>query len=246
MGLAFFNFYPADYMEKAGHLTLAEHGAYIQLLLLQWRTPNCRFPANPEWIKRRLRVDDRDFSTIIEPVLDEFFTLENGMYFQDRLLEEYDKANTRHKSAKNAANVRHKSKALKVKEKSPAERNAVASHPHCQPEPEPEPIKRDTNVSPKRGTRLPKTWLPSEQNIAYAVSKGMTKEEIENEADQFRDHWLSTTKNPLKTDWDRVWQTWCRNYVTRYRPARPVGGDAISRSAANAASYVEKRFSKPR
>lgn len=81
----------------------------------------------------------------------------------------------------------------------------------------------------KRPTRLPPDWTPSLRNIDDARDQGMTDEDIRNESDKFRDHFLSTGK-PY-ADWDATWRNWCRR-SSQFRPAarhpgRSSGHDAL-------------------
>lgn len=60
-----------------------------------------------------------------------------------------------------------------------------------------------------RGSRIPDNWAPSPKDYAYASSKGVTPEEINNEAERFRNHWLSATgKSATKRDWSATWRNW--------------------------------------
>ena len=60
-----------------------------------------------------------------------------------------------------------------------------------------------------RGSRIPDNWAPSPKDYAYASSKGVTPEEINNEAERFRNHWLSATgRSATKRDWSATWRNW--------------------------------------
>lgn len=78
------------------------------------------------------------------------------------------------------------------------------------------PIEKPKRPPNKR--RLSENWRPSEANIAYAVSKGLTDKEAFAQAELFLNYWLGCGKT--MANWDRVWMTWCINATTRYAGRR--------------------------
>lgn len=61
----------------------------------------------------------------------------------------------------------------------------------------------------KRATSLPDQWVPNQKNIADAISRDFTEEEITHEAEQFRNYHLS--KGSTFKSWDAAWRTWLGN-----------------------------------
>lgn len=61
---------------------------------------------------------------------------------------------------------------------------------------------------PKRKTRLEPDWFPSNGNLLYASNQGMSNDEIQHQAELFRDHWLANGE--VKDDWDATWRNWIR------------------------------------
>ena len=108
--LPWMKFWPGNYLGDTGHLSLAEHGAYLQMLCFAWDDSTCSIPADPSWIKRRLRVDDEEFVRVVRPVIEEFWTEEDGRFSQKRQRREWfdakASAERRTKSARKAANKR--------------------------------------------------------------------------------------------------------------------------------------------
>mgnify|MGYP000234527247 CR=1 FL=1 len=85
---------------------------------------------------------------------------------------------------------------------------------------------------------LPDDWVPSDRNLADAASRGFSKQEIDREAHQFRDHHLA--RDTRFRDWDAAWRTWLGN-ARRFadgRMARPAvaGGGGRGRSLASIAA----------
>src|ERR1700728_1046705 len=59
--------------------------------------------------------------------------------------------------------------------------------------------------SRKRGTRLPDDWELPDEWKEWAISIWLVTEQIESMAIKFKNHWLSTTKNATKLNWERTW-----------------------------------------
>lgn len=69
-----------------GHLTDAEFGLYVRILMLMWRSPDCRIPNDEAWIERRLC---RGIAVAL-PVLQEFCQNDGNWWVQKRLKKEFD------------------------------------------------------------------------------------------------------------------------------------------------------------
>ncbi|NIT75070.1 YdaU family protein [candidate division KSB1 bacterium] len=103
-----------DYEAATAHLTVEEDGIYIRLLRLCWRTPGCSIPADEKWICRQMRCRDWDK---IKAILDEFFQLQKGRYFQKRQRSEWRSKNETIQARKRAGSKGGKAKAMKYKKK---------------------------------------------------------------------------------------------------------------------------------
>lgn len=98
--------------------------------------------------------------------------------------------------------------------------------------PDPEPPKRNGRVrGAARKCQLPKDWQPNAANYAFASKSGLTREEINHEADQFRNHALAQGR--LAADWHAAFRTWLGNTV-KWRAERsartPAGQNASGKS----------------
>ena len=68
----------------------------------------------------------------------------------------------------------------------------------------------------KRGYRLPSDWQPDAEDRAYAASKDLTENEIDREAEKFRNYWHSKAgAGATKLDWRKTWKNWCITAVER-------------------------------
>lgn len=75
--------------------------------------------------------------------------------------------------------------------------------------------------TPKRGTRLPEDWQPTQKLIETARQEGLTDAQIERELARFRDYWLAATgRNATKRDWDATFRNWVREAADRQRRSR--------------------------
>lgn len=99
-------FWMGNYMADTHHLTIPEHGAYLRLLIEAWDTPTCSLPADPSWIKRRLRVTDEEFDQYVRPIIAEFWDEEDHRIFQKRQRREWELAKHNSEMGKRAINAR--------------------------------------------------------------------------------------------------------------------------------------------
>lgn len=90
---AIINFYKrhiGDYIKKAGHLTLLEHGIYARLMDVYY-TREAGIPEDKA--ARLIGARSKDEQQALANVLDEFFTLVGGLWTQNRCEEEIGNAN---------------------------------------------------------------------------------------------------------------------------------------------------------
>jgi hypothetical protein len=74
---------------------------------------------------------------------------------------------------------------------------------------------------PNRKRPIPPDWAPSDRNIADALGRDLTAQEIDHEADRFRDYHLA--RGNVFLDWDAAWRTWIGNARKFATPPRVVG-----------------------
>lgn len=122
------------------HLSDKEFGRYMRLLMVCWRSPQCRIPNDSAWIAKRLRLDSLQYDAEIQPLIEEFFSAEcsgNANAYahtckwitQKRLLKEF--VHVRNKVEKNRAAA----KSRWDKEKTTCERISKRNAPTPTPTP---------------------------------------------------------------------------------------------------------------
>lgn len=216
MSLPYFNLYPRDFEADTSHLTLEEDGAYNRLLRLCWMTPGCSLPDDMGWIMRRMKVDEETFNRVVIGVISEFFTRKAGRVSSPRLTREFKKADETSRRRSDAGKKGGRPKVSENNEKTEkAGFDFVKAGPK-HPEPDTDIEKREANASPKKATRLPSEWrLPMDWG-EWSMAHGMTEPQVRNEADRFRDYWVSKSgRDGTKLDWQATWRNWCRTFIDR-------------------------------
>ena len=122
-------FYIGDYLGDTHHLTTAEHGAYLLLVMAYWQR------------QRPLPDDDRKLASFarmsldtcrdVRPILEEFFQAEAGVWHHKRIDAEIKAYGEKRLKAQRAANARY-AKARRMQESG----TAPAAMADSQPEPE--------------------------------------------------------------------------------------------------------------
>lgn len=72
-------------------------------------------------------------------------------------------------------------------------------------------IDTDVSIKQKRKSRIKPDWVPTEPDWQYARSLGLLQKEIDNEATEFKQYYLS--KGTAWLDWGIVWKRWIGRYV---------------------------------
>lgn len=75
------------YLGDTQHLTLEEHGAYLKLLIIMWRTRSCSLPDDDKRLATMLGISLKRWINL-RPALLEFFSIKSGTWEQKRLTKE--------------------------------------------------------------------------------------------------------------------------------------------------------------
>ena len=131
------------YLGDTMHLSLEEHGAYLKLLMIAWRSPDCAIPDDDKRISTMLGITTKRWRYSLRPVLAPFWTIKNGKFWTQKKLnkvrQDVEKMSQRQRDK---ANARWAGKSLKNNATDNA--GASAGHiPNTMPGDMPEPCPAD-------------------------------------------------------------------------------------------------------
>jgi hypothetical protein len=90
-----------------------------------------------------------------------------------------------------------------------------APAPPRESEREPEPERTTATTTKTKGARLDPEWRPSPTTIKrFAEREGV---DAMASFERFQNHWLSTSRNAAKSDWDRTFVNWVLDDIARGR-----------------------------
>lgn len=78
------------YLADTEHLSDNENGIYIRLLMIIWRSPNCKIPNDNDWLARRFRKTVDEVKIKIRPIITEFCQCDGNWITQKRLQKEWN------------------------------------------------------------------------------------------------------------------------------------------------------------
>ena len=93
------------YLADTRHLSLEEHGAYLQLMMIAWRMPGCALPDDDARIARMIGVTAGRWQKL-KPAVLAFWTLTNDGWKQKRLSKERAFVEEKSRKNKSAAQAR--------------------------------------------------------------------------------------------------------------------------------------------
>lgn len=210
-----------DYRKDTARLSCEQHGAYLQLLFDYWVAGPP--PDDDATLARIVGLELKAWKRH-RPVLQRYFTVENGEWRHKRVDQEL--AGAAERSGKAAAKAKAAADARWERERDKHPTADALSNAPSMPEGLPEQCPADAiHLSPvtlpaeegssagaaKRGSRLPTDWSPDPEDVAYAVGEGFTEREARRIGEIFRDYWSARSgKDATKLDWHATWRNWIR------------------------------------
>lgn len=76
------------YLADTTHLSPTEHGVYLLLLMIAWRTPGCELPDDDALLMKYSRTRPEQWKKL-RPVIAQFFEITDGKWRQRRLTAEF-------------------------------------------------------------------------------------------------------------------------------------------------------------
>jgi len=219
------HFYPhniSDFNNATRHLTRVQRSVYRDAIE---RYYDKEIPLDGSDFTRLCRVllcvSDEEIDAL-KVVLDEFFTLDDGVYRNYRCDSEIEKyrLNTTAKARAGKASA----EARKNKRITPVEHvlNSVEQTKNQEPiTNNQEPIVKELVVAPsapprKKASRLPDDWRPDREYLEAAklIKHDLTQEWFVQVAHKFKDYWIAKAgKDATKADWLATWRNWIRREV---------------------------------
>lgn len=74
------------------YMTITARGAYMDLLILMWRTPGCRVPDDDAWLAQQLHLTAAELRDILRPVIARHCQSDGNHITQKRLKREFRNA----------------------------------------------------------------------------------------------------------------------------------------------------------
>jgi uncharacterized protein YdaU (DUF1376 family) len=118
--IPYWRFFVGGFAAETQHLSAAQLGHHVRLLMLAWRRASCSIPNEAEWISRRLGVGPDDYSREVVPVLSDLWESDGDDLTNADLRSERLHVEERSEKARKAANARYRRSnvhPLNVKEK---------------------------------------------------------------------------------------------------------------------------------
>lgn len=214
-------FHTDAYLADTEHLSLEEHGAYLKLLMVAWRSPGCSLPDDDKRIAIILGVSIRRWRDVLRPVIEPFWTIEGGFWRQKKLTKTREHVAKISLERRKAAEAKHRPKPLHCPETGPANAppidgaNAPLRARVSKSKSKLTPLS-PTSVGdapprpePDAWVRLPQGWHPGPDGLAYALGLGLSRIEAEFSLERFVAHWANARGDRgLKCDWQSAWRAW--------------------------------------
>lgn len=208
-----------DIAKKTSYLSPLEFGVYNLILDAYYdREQAPTLIEATRWARARTEEE----KAAVLAVLDEFFELRDGQFYQNRVEEElcgYQK-----KAEKNRE-VGKRGGRPKNPDGFDVETQTVSNE---EPKHNPNHKPLTNNHKPKeeqsaaRGTRLPQDWRPSPEDQDYC-KKERPDLRLSEVAQNFYDYWIAQPgAKGRKADWSATWRGWVRKESPGNRPQMPV------------------------
>lgn len=238
--------YVADYRADTHHLTTAQHGAYLLLLMEMWNDPDGSLPNNSATLGRICGpMDNRNWARTWS-ALKPLFQVVGDRLRHKRIDKEIAKMEAvaearaaggklggrppraRHSEHVTASrghdpdlfNENRANENLKVSPRARANSDSIT-------EESPNGASSVDNARKKRASRIPEDFHPDQ---SLAVAKGLSPQQAEIEAEKFVNYWTAKSgANAVKRDWQATWRNWIYSAiergVARTAPARAPPAD---------------------
>ena len=205
------------YLGDTTHLTCMEHGAYLLLLMTAWRTADTCLPDDDRLLARYARCTGGQWKRL-RPILQTFFSVENGVWRQSRLTDEAFQVRSRKEKAKiggraNALKIKGRHRANAIAENSDRIADGALDEFLTTATATKEPIDKSIGSAAAKSARLPKAFVVPSDWINWAIEeRHWSARDAQTEAANFIDFWHGKSgRDATKLDWLATWRVWVRN-----------------------------------
>ena len=187
------------YIADTRHLSLEEHGAYLNLMMIAWRSEDCSLPNDDARLARMLGVTAKKWAGLKPTVMD-FWTLDSDRWSQKRLTKERRYVAKKSEQNAEAANARWKAKSLETKGAPHANAPPMQSERNAPPpSPTQEIEEEETAAQSVRAARQPvalaiEVWNAVAKDVGWPLSQRPSHKRQKAVAARLRDHGLDAWK----------------------------------------------------
>lgn len=205
------------FISDTTHLSAAQTGGYLMLLIVAWRTPDCALPDDDALLARWARMDRRTWLNNKASIMSFWKQGDDAKWRQGRLSDERNYAEDK----RNKNVLAGKASAMKRKNRGST---TVSTKPqHKMNEPTLTPIDSGTTVPssepPVVLCKMPFTDLPSAWKEWAINEKSWDDAIIADVWSAFREYWqVGKGKNTKRENWTVSWHNWCRK--ENFTPSR--------------------------
>lgn len=216
-----------DYLADTGHLSTAEHGAYLLLLMTAWMRGGA-LPDDDAQLARITRASATEWRKL-RPALAPFFMAADGVWRQKRLLKELAEAQARTaaagaKAVGAAATRWGKHRVDDAPSIAPS--NAQAMPEHCPPSIPSSSLRSEEQRLARKERPLPENFAISERVRDWANRKGFR--DLERYHEIFVGRYLANGKK--YADWDQTFMNAIREDWYGVRAVAAGGRSAVAAS----------------
>lgn len=206
--------YVGDYLKDTQHLSTAEHGAYILLIIHAW-TREGALPADTERLRRITGMDQKDWKRSW-PVLREFFQEDGDGYRHSRIDRELANARrmVEQRSAAGKASAEARRRQRSLNDDGNENPTVVERDDQRNGRPSQSPNAIDKSIAGrKNGSRLPPDFEMPDDWLQWAMAeRHWDAVDAQAEAASFIDYWHAKPgREAAKLDWHATWRNWVRN-----------------------------------
>lgn len=203
------------YRGDTRHLSTIEHGAY-RLLIDEYYADERPIPDDWETLRAITKTSDLEWFKMALRIR-AFFTTKKGYLAHKRCTIEIERWCRFRKHQSERGKKRHSERSFidnnlhATAEASLDRAEADPSHVNVSERVRDNGTDRESTSSARARNALPKipipqNWTPSSNDLMAAQVTGMTPEEINHEATQFRDYYLAA--GAAQSDWSAKWRQW--------------------------------------